>query len=167
MLSLALVVVLSQADLTPPPPPPPVPPTTGDGYVVRSGSLLQQELASLEAELQRYKPKPTWIPLTVGLGVGVVFAVITVVLVATAPSGLAGLGNALIAFFTSLVAIAGVISGAVVAIIFAATNSRNERKVEELQDRINQMKLQLQGAVPAPWRAGLAEVMPLTPVFTF
>jgi hypothetical protein len=164
MVSLALVVVLSQGDLTPPPPPPP---SDQSSYEPRTGTMIRQELAALEAELQRYKPKAVWIPLTIGLGGAAVFAVITIVLVATAPSGLAGLGNALLAFFTSLIGIAAAISGVVVAIIFAATNSRNERRVEELQERIDQMKLQIQGAAPVPWKSGLAEVMPLTPVFTF
>jgi hypothetical protein len=164
MLSLALVVVLSQGDLTPPPPPPP---SDQSSYEPRTGTMIRQELAALEAELQRYQPKAVWIPLTVGLGGAAVFVVITIVLVATAPGGLAGLGNALLAFFTSLIAVAGAVAGVVVAIVFAAANARNERRVEQLQERIDQMKLQIQGAAPAPWRSGLAEVTPLTPVFTF
>lgn len=171
MLSLALFVVLSQAELSPPPPPPvSEPPSAGYGVTVdpqRSASLIAPELEKLEKELQRYKPKPAWLPVTLGVVVGLALAGLTAWLVIDSPRGFNALGHIVLAFSSSVIGLAAIIAGVVVTTVFARINSRNESRAAAVQRRIDELKAQPQGSVPAPWRSGLADVTPLTPVFTF
>jgi hypothetical protein len=168
LTTLALSLLLSQVDVTPPPPPPLL--EAPAAPAMRSASLIRAELAEIDAELDKIKFKPAWVPVVLGFGGITLATALGVLVVFVNPGGWAGLAFILVAWVALAVAgIASVVVGSVIGGVNARRNQANEARAIHLRQRkatleeeLSRMRSELE-----PWRGGLADVTPLTTVFTF
>lgn len=167
LTTLALSLLLSQSDVTPPPPPPML---EAPAPVLRSASLIRAELAGIDAELGKLMFRPAWVPIVLGFGGITLATALGVLVVFVHPGGWSGLAFILVAWVA--LAAAGITS-MVVGLVIGGVNERRNEAGAARRTFLNERKAALQDelrrtqALLEPWRGGLADVTPLSTLFTF